>query len=81
MLYRIYVNTLAIKENQDRSVADRLPPIVVRLPRPGGLGDEFKHCFGVKCDGPFELVYRPEESMESGASVWLETSTPLELIE
>ena len=38
------------------------------------------HCHGVVMHGPSTLIYRPENPLSCGATVWIETKANVELV-
>jgi hypothetical protein len=66
VLKRVHVNMHAIRRN--RMHATNEPPISVKTSRGNIRG------YGVRIEGPSEVIYRPERPLACGARVWIETT-------
>ena len=67
----IHVNQHVIRANHKTGAKD--PPITVKQGRRNVYG------YGVRIDGPSQLVYRPDRPLSCGARLWLETTAPVEI--
>lgn len=71
-LTRVYVNPRAVKTNAEAGTT--LETVVVDF-----ADGRVVHCNGVKANGPWQLVYRPDDPSYSGARVYIETDSELEI--
>jgi hypothetical protein len=65
MVTRVYVNRRRVDHN--RRHRTRVPVIVVQK------GEEKLYGTSVSILGPSEVIYRPEDLLTCGTSVWIET--------
>lgn len=69
----IHVNRNLIGQNKDRPRDKHFPVFSVKE------GSKNTYCYGVKFLGPCEMVYKPDEPLDCGARVWIETMHDIEL--
>ena len=65
----IHVNQHVIKKN--RKSPEQAPVLTVKTYKTNDYGHE------VEVDGPCKIIYRPEKPLSCGATVWIETSSPV----
>jgi hypothetical protein len=65
---RIHVNQHAIKANRKCEPGEEVAPLTVKTYKCN------HKCFEVDIQGPSKLVYRPENPLSCGATVWVETT-------
>lgn len=73
MLSRIHVNQHFIKANAKNGT--RLPVFTVKQ------GDKNTYASYVEINGPSRLVYSPDKPLSCGAKVWIETESPLHMVD
>ena len=66
---RIHVNQHVIKKNA--KTGERKPTLTVKT-----SGTNVR-ALKVRIDGPSELVYSPDKPLDCGATVWVETTSPV----
>lgn len=66
---RIHVNQHVIRSNRKNNLCD--PPIRVKTSR------ENIPAHQVSIDGPSQLLYRPDQPLNCGARLWIETHAPV----
>ena len=69
----IHVNQQVIRHNLKHN--DNLPPCRVQS------GARSRYCREVVINGPSKMVYHPNDPLRCGARLWIETDSPVELIE
>ncbi|NJL60507.1 MAG: helix-turn-helix domain-containing protein [Methylacidiphilales bacterium] len=69
---KIHVNGQKIKQN--RETGNNTPVITVKR------GKTNEYCHQVDIKGPCKLIYKPSNPLKSGAQVWIETNSEIELI-
>ena len=70
----IHVYQQRIRQNIKRDAADREPPIIVRDGRKRTYG------FEVEVTGPCRIVYSPDEPLDCGARLWIETDDEVKVV-
>jgi len=73
MLKRIHINQHVIRANHKND--ERNPVITVK----SGKTNNYAHEVQVK--GPCKVIYSPDKPLSCGAKVWIETYSPVDLIE
>jgi hypothetical protein len=73
MLRRIHVNAKLIRWNLKHN--EKVS--VCRVQE----GSKSRYCNGVVISGPSVMVYRPDKPLSCGAKVWIETESPVVLID
>ena len=68
---RIHVNQHVIKRN--KQTGERSPTLTVKTAGKNHKGNE------VDILGPSTLVYSPDKPLDCGATVWIETTSPIEI--
>jgi len=71
MKRRIHVNQHIIKRN--RKTGERNPVLTVKSYKDNLYGSE------VFIEGPCRVVYRPDNPLSCGATVWIETDSPVQV--
>ncbi len=64
---KIHVNRNNIKKNLDKNLEDLIPVISVKRSNSNIYG------YSLKINGPCEIVYRPQDPLDCGAALWIET--------
>lgn len=72
MLTRIHVNQHVIKANRKNGTDD--PPLTVKTSKTNTKARS------VRIDGPSEVVYMPESPLSCGATVWVQTTSPVRIM-
>lgn len=70
---RIHVNQHVIRHNA--KTGERQPVLTVKR------GRENTYCHAVAIDGPSVVVYSPDCPLACGARVWVETESPVRVVE
>ena len=73
MLKRIHINQHVIRANHKNN--EQNPVITVK----SGKTNNYAHEVQVK--GPCKVIYSPDKPLSCGAKVWIETYSPVDLIE
>jgi hypothetical protein len=68
-LKRIHVNQHIIRRNRKESAGE--PPLTVKVSR------ENLRAHRVEIHGPAEVLYSPDRPLPCGATVWIETRSPV----
>jgi hypothetical protein len=63
----VHVHLLRIRQNAHAEISNRLPPIIVRD------GRKRSYANAVDVLGPCRIVYSPDDPLDCGARVWIET--------
>ncbi len=69
---KIHVNGQKIKKNKETGKN----AAVITVKR----GKRNQYCHQVEIKGPCKLIYKPNKPLKSGAQVWIETNSEIELI-
>ena len=64
---KIHVNRNNIKKNLNKNLEDLIPVISVKRTNSNIYG------YSIKINGPCEIVYRPQDPLDCGAALWIET--------
>jgi len=72
VLTRIHVNQHVIKANRKTGAND--PVLTVKTSK----GNTYAHT--VTIDGPSTVVYQPESPLSCGATVWVQTTSPVRIV-
>ena len=75
MKKRIHVNQHIIKQNKSNPKLPEKPPLTIKTYK-----DNHK-AYRVEVLGPSRVVYQPERPLSCGATVWVETDSPVVLDE
>lgn len=70
---RIHVNQHVIKANCKYGRRD--PVLTVKV------GKENTYCHEVSIAGPARVIYSPDKPLSCGAKVWIETTSPVTVVE
>lgn len=71
MLTRIHVNQHVIKAN--RTTQNKKPVISVKTSK------KTRYAHEVEIDGPAKVIYSPDKPLSCGATVWVETRSPVKI--
>lgn len=75
MTRRIWVEGSEIRRNLGRSLrGDLLSPTVVVQD-----GGDIRRGFAIEILGPSRVVYRPEDPLQNGVVLWIETEAPVQI--
>lgn len=69
----IHVNQLAVRANAKKGTRD--PVLTVKTYK----SNQYAH--QVEIDGPSRVVYSPDKPLSCGARVWIETTSPVRIVE
>jgi hypothetical protein len=69
----VHVNQHAVKRNAKEGTRD--PVLTVKTYK----SNQYAH--QVEIDGPSRVVYSPDKPLSCGARVWIETTSPVHIIE
>jgi hypothetical protein len=73
----IHINRNVIQRNAKRE-AQGLPPEPVCRVQQGKVA---RYAMEVLIDGPSRMVYRPDQPLACGAKLWVETDSPVTLVD
>jgi len=73
MKTRIHVNQHVIRRNH--ATGEREPVLTVKTYKSN------TYCHAVNIDGPSTVIYSPDKPLECGARVWIETESPVHIVE
>lgn len=72
ILSRIHVNQHIIKANRQNGESN--PPLsIIR-------GGKTTHHMEIEINGPSKIIYSPQKLLSCGASIWIETTSEIEVI-
>lgn len=69
----IHINRNVIQHNSKYNV--NLPVCRVQI------GSKSRYCREVDIQGPSRMVYQPDKPLKCGAKLWIETDSPVDLID
>jgi hypothetical protein len=69
----VHVNQHAVKKNAKEGTRD--PVLTVKTYK----SNQYAH--QVEIDGPSRVVYSPDKPLSCGARVWIETTSPVRIVE